>query len=125
MPRQGKEQPETRVKREREGILKERLAECILEKYSDPDFTLYQLASCVDMTESRLYRLFKELFGMSFNEYLENERIKRACDLLGERVPVKEVAEKVGYGSDFSFRRAFKRVMGLPPSYYAEGRRET
>ncbi|MFQ9510805.1 MAG: helix-turn-helix domain-containing protein [Lachnospiraceae bacterium] len=61
---------------------------------------------------------------MSFCEYLENERIKKACELLKARVAVKDVAEAVGYCSDFTFRRAFKRVMGLAPSYYAEGLEE-
>jgi AraC-like DNA-binding protein len=30
------------------------------------------------------------------------------------------VAAMVGYGSDYSFRRAFKRVIGVSPSIYAD-----
>lgn len=53
---------------------------------------------------------------MSFSSYLEQRRMARACELLKDGVAVKETAEKVGYCSDYSFRRAFKRVVGIPPS---------
>ena len=101
--------------------LKQSIRKTVAEKYSRQDFNLSQLAEELQVSENRLYKQFKSLFGMSFSEYLENERIKMACELLKKQVPVKDVAEAVGYGSDFSFRRAFKRVMGLAPSYYAEG----
>lgn len=102
-------------------MLKESIRGAVEEQYSRQEFCLSQLAEELELPENRLYKQFKTLFGMSFSEYLENERIKRACELLKNQVPVKDVAQAVGYGSDFSFRRAFKRVMGLAPSYYAEG----
>lgn len=101
--------------------LKESIRGAVEEQYSRQEFCLSRLADELELPENRLYKQFKDLFGMSFSEYLENERIKRACELLKNQVPVKDVAQAVGYGSDFSFRRAFKRVMGLAPSYYAEG----
>lgn len=104
--------------------MKQELKDLVEKLFSRQDFTLCQLAEAVGMSENKLYKQFKVLFGMSFSEYLENERIKKACVLLKEQMPVKDVAETVGYGSDFSFRRAFKRVMGLAPSYYAEGLEE-
>ncbi|MFQ9396367.1 MAG: helix-turn-helix domain-containing protein [Lachnospiraceae bacterium] len=58
----------------------------------------------------------KLCFGMSFSSYLEQRRMARACELLKDGVAVKETAEKVGYCSDYSFRRAFKRVLGIPPA---------
>lgn len=101
--------------------LRQAILETVAEKYSRQEFNLSQLAETLGISENRLYKQFKSLIGMSFSEYLENERIKAACELLKNQMPVKDVAEAVGYGSDFSFRRAFKRVMGLAPSYYAEG----
>lgn len=102
-------------------LLKQELKKHIAAHYAEPEFTLCQLAEAVEMSENKLYKQFKGLFGMSFSEYLENVRIKKACELLKAQIPVKDVAVQAGYGSDFSFRRAFKRVMGLAPSYYAEG----
>ena len=58
---------------------------------------------------------------MNFAEYLEQLRIDQACTLLKEGVLVSLIAEKTGYNSVQSFRRAFKRVKGVSPSEYREG----
>lgn len=100
---------------------KEKIKAIVDEMYTNQDLTLGQVAERYGIAESKLYKEFKCLFGVSFSEYLENERIKKACELLRQNITIKDVAEMVGYSSDFSFRRAFKRVMGLPPSYYADG----
>ena len=70
------------------------------------------------MPESALYREFRQIFSVSFSEYLENLRIEKACELLRSQPLVKDVSARVGYNSDYSFRRAFKRVLGVTPSAY-------
>ena len=72
------------------------------------------------ISESTLYRTFKDYFGMSFAGYLEQRRINLAFELLKEQGLIKDVAERVGYTSDHTFRRAFKRVMKVPPSQLAK-----
>jgi two-component system response regulator YesN len=58
---------------------------------------------------------------MSFSSYLEKVRMRHACDLLGQaEVTIDAVASQSGYGSAHSFRRAFKRVMGVLPSEYRD-----
>lgn len=116
-PQVEKESRQTEERTER----KEELSEKILKRMSEPDFNLAVLAEECSVSESKLYKEFKEIFGISFSEYLENERIKKACELLRENIQVKEIANLTGYSSDISFRRAFKRVIGLAPSYYAKG----
>ena len=54
----------------------------------------------------------------NFSSYLERIRMDKACEMLMGNMQVKEVSEKVGYLSDVSFRRAFKKRMGLSPSDY-------
>ncbi len=103
---------------------KEKIRALVEEMYTNAELNLASFAESYGMTENKLYKEFKILFGVSFSEYLENERIKKACELLRQNITIKDVAEMVGYSSDFSFRRAFKRVMGLPPSYYADGMSE-
>ncbi|MEG0909971.1 MAG: AraC family transcriptional regulator [Ruthenibacterium sp.] len=99
---------------------KERLTQLIEQNYARDDYTLACLASEMQVAETKLYKEFRVLFGVSFSEYLENLRIHKACKLLKEGAFVKDVSSCVGYSSDYSFRRAFKRVMGLAPSYYVE-----
>lgn len=92
------------------------LEEQIKKSYGDAGFNLARLADETGFAERRLYKDFKEYFGVTFSEYLEQLRIRNACACLKEGMAVKDVAVKVGYSSDYSFRRAFKRVTGIPPS---------
>lgn len=70
------------------------------------------------LSEGYLSALFKEEMNVNFADYLEDLRMKEACRLLKEGVLVADIAERTGYNSVQSFRRAFKRVLGVSPSEY-------
>lgn len=89
------------------------------ERCGDPSFSIADLAAEHGVSESKMYKAFKVYFGRSFSEILENVRIEKACRLLGEGMAVKEVTQRTGYSSDVSFRRAFKRVMGVTPTEFS------
>ena len=65
-----------------------------------------------------LSAIFKKETGTNFAEYLEQLRVKAACVLLQDGCKVSDLPERLGYNSIQSFRRAFKRVMGVSPSEY-------
>lgn len=88
--------------------------------YGKEDLTLAAVAQEMTTSETRFYKEFKQLFGVTFSEYVENLRISKACELLRAQTRVKDVSQLVGYSSDYSFRRAFKRVMSITPSTYME-----
>lgn len=94
------------------------LEKIIQVQYQNVNFSLVMLAESMNTSEQRLYKEFKLYFGVTFSDYLENLRIQKAGQLLVEGIAVKEVAVQVGYGSDYSFRRAFKRITGMTPSTY-------
>ncbi len=100
----------------------ERLKKQIEEKmdlcYSSPGINLTILAEELNLSEKKLYRDFKTMFGVSFSTYLEMKRIHHAQNHLKAGMSIAEVALQTGYGSDYSFRRAFKRVIGVTPSDY-------
>lgn len=100
---------------------RKKMQDIIEERLSDPSFSLHELAEQINMSESTLYRSFKTYFGVSFASYLEQSRITKAFELLRSQVAIKDVAKQVGYTSDHSFRRAFKRIMKVPPSEFQEG----
>ncbi|MGG4144040.1 helix-turn-helix domain-containing protein [Paenibacillus algorifonticola] len=93
----------------------------IAESYSDSELTLYRIAEKVERPEKYISQLFKEVTDMNVSDYLEMVRIERAASLLRtEGCTVDEIASRVGYNSSHSFRRAFKRVMGVAPSSYRQ-----
>lgn len=99
-------------------IDKEKIVAYIEEHYGDPCLNLSVVAEWAGEPERKLYNAFKGCFGVSFSSYLEQLRIAHACELLKQGVAVKDIATSVGYCSDYSFRRAFKRAVGVPPSDY-------
>jgi AraC-type DNA-binding domain-containing proteins len=114
----------TEQKNQDKAKLREQIAAYVERSYMREDFVLYELASRFHFSETHMYQLFKELMNATFSDYLESTRIRRACELLnGEESTIRDVAKAVGYSSDHTFRRAFKRVMGVAPTDYVKATR--
>jgi two-component system, response regulator YesN len=91
----------------------------IEENFSDQNIQISDLQGLTNYSVSYLYRFFKDEFGSTFAEYLEDTRIAYAADLLKRNgLLIKEVAVRCGYNSTHAFRRAFKRVKGVSPTEY-------
>jgi len=91
----------------------------IAKRYRDSSLSLCQIATEQKQTESYVSTLFKEQMGITFSDYVEQLRLDEACRLLREtELPIVEIAEQVGYNSDKSFRRAFKRAHGIQPTSF-------
>ena len=73
------------------------------------------------MSRSGFARRFKELLDTSFFDYLTRLRMREARQLLSSTgLPVADIAERVGYTSDLSFVKAFKKLHGLTPRAYRD-----
>lgn len=80
------------------------------------DWTVAALAAEVAMSRSAFSARFTELVGESAMHYVTRWRMQVAVDLLREQqLTNAEVAARLGYGSEASFCRAFKRSVGVPP----------
>jgi AraC-like DNA-binding protein len=79
-------------------------------------WTVEGLAAEVAMSRSAFSARFTELVGESVMKYVTRWRAYRALDLLeAGDTTVARVAAMVGYDSEASFSRAFKRVVGVSP----------
>jgi len=70
---------------------------------------------------SRYYisHLFTEEGGMSFHEYLDVNRMKKAVYMLeNTSLPIADIGEECGYNSYSQFGRVFKKYAAIPPSEY-------
>ena len=100
-------------------LLVEQAVDYISLHLSEPSLCVQQIAGQLGVAEKYLAVCFKEERQQQVSAYIEKARIGYACDLLANNgAAVSEIAEKVGYNSDRSFRRAFKRLMGLNPTDY-------
>lgn len=91
----------------------------IQENYMNNQLSRDSIADKFEISDSTyISKMFKKFMNENFYSYLERIRIDKACELLSRNIPVKDVAEQVGYLSDISFRRAFKKRLGVSPSEY-------
>ena len=95
-----------------------RLAAALTEIHEDPggNWTIERAASVAAMSRSGFARRFKETLEMSFFDYLTQLRMRDARELLASSgIRVGDVAERVGYRSELSFVKAFKKLHGVTP----------
>lgn len=80
------------------------------------DWTLHSMARLAEMSRTSFVLRFTELMGQAPVQYLTQWRINEAQRMLRDQgVSVATVAELLGYGTEASFRRTFKRLTGLGP----------
>ncbi len=90
----------------------------ILEHIQD-DICVDDIADTVHLNSSYLMRLFKKETGFSILEYITNERIRLAKEiLLDTDYPVTRVAELVGYPNYSYFTKIFKKSVGVGPKNF-------
>lgn len=100
-------------------LLISRIVKFIEDNFTDANLSINSIATDFNLSESYFSQFFKEQTGEYFSNYLENLRIKLACQLIQEgRLSIDSIALQTGYNSSNSFRRAFKRVTGTAPSHY-------
>lgn len=82
-------------------------------------WTLRELSRRAGTSRAALVRKFRSLTGLSPLRYLARLRMDlAAARLLESDASLAEIAREVGYDSEFSFNRAFKRHRGLPPGAF-------
>ena len=83
--------------------------------------TVELLAELHNVAPSQLYRSFMKHAGMSPKQYLDREKMAKACELIRKTdLSMHEIANYLGYEYDTHFYKTFHRVIGMKPSEYAE-----
>lgn len=89
----------------------------IRENYIE-DLKLSEVASMSGFTERHLSRVFKKE-NLSFNNYLNYQRITRAIEMFAEHnLAVETVGYAVGYKTPSNFSRTFKKFIGVSPTEF-------
>ncbi len=79
-------------------------------------WTLADIAKTIGMSRSAFAARFKQLTGNTPMNYLANWRMNIAREIIKDQhLSLIEIAEKVGYSSEASFNRAFKKQFRLNP----------
>ena len=93
----------------------------IQEQFGQANLSLDAVAEHMNISKGYMSQFFKEQTGTNFSEYLEKLRLNEAKALLANTgLPIREIAEQVGYHSTNTFCRAFKRDSGLSATAFRE-----
>lgn len=79
------------------------------------DVTLESVARESFVSESTVSHLVKEKLGVSFHRYLTQRRLIAAKTLIGQGLPLEQVAERCGFRDYSGFYRAFRQEYGISP----------
>jgi len=90
------------------------------EAYKNPDLKLADLARLLDVSSHQLSQLLNDNLNKNFSHYLNEFRIRKACELITSDADLKieAVGYEVGYSSKSTFFAAFRKITGTTPSLY-------
>ena len=86
------------------------------------DWSVASLARAAGASRSEFAERFACFVGHPPMHYLAKWRMQLASGLLSGDANIASVAAEVGYGSEASFSRAFKKMVGVPPSVWRDQR---
>ena len=87
----------------------------------DSKISLDSLSKVSGYSPFFLHRKFKEEYGEAIGSYLMRQRIETAAYLLAvSKLPISEIKFLVGYSTDSSFNKAFKKILYISPRSYRE-----
>ena len=88
--------------------------------YLSPDVDLAALAKLVDMPSAKLSKLIKMYYGISFAEYINRLRIHHFLQQRSsfDQYTLETYIYQSGFTNRSTFYAAFKKYVGLNPSFY-------
>lgn len=89
------------------------------EKMVDPEFTIEEVASLMNMSRSPFYKKLKGLTHLAPVEFIREMRLKRARQYMdaGETI-ISDIAYKVGFQNVKYFSTCFKEYFAMSPTEY-------
>lgn len=91
----------------------------IMQGAIERNLDLGALCARIRLSREHFVRVFTERMGMPPMRYYSRLKIEAARAMLSStNLRIQEIAEKLGYGDQFSFARAFRRVSEMSPTQY-------
>ncbi|NUU76051.1 AraC family transcriptional regulator [Paenibacillus xylanilyticus] len=90
-----------------------------IREHLSGDLTLDHVSEQVFISPKYLSKIFKEETGITYSEYVTNQRMERARELIAQReFTIEQVASTVGYRTPAYFIKKFKEIHGCTPKNF-------
>jgi AraC-like DNA-binding protein len=87
--------------------------------YCEENISIANLAKICKISEVYFRKIFKEIYKINPNRYINSLRIDKATELFDSGMySIKEIALITGYEDESYFSRVYKRFTGLTPKSY-------
>lgn len=93
----------------------------VMKENCDKFMSLDKIAELCHMSTSNMKRVFKIYSDIGPAKYFMTLKMRRATELLGDGMPVSDIATTLGFDEICYFYTAFKREYGITPSQYRAG----
>lgn len=80
--------------------------------------SIESIAKLAYVSKSNFFKMFKDELGTSPNDFILQERISKAKELLASSNSIKETAYQTGFSDTNYFTRVFKQLEGMTPKSY-------
>jgi AraC-like DNA-binding protein len=85
----------------------------------EQNWSVESLAEVMGASRSSFASKFTAIVGETPARYLAQVRMHQArLWIARDGARISDVAQRLGFDSDASFSRSFKRILGVPPSHY-------
>jgi AraC family transcriptional regulator len=96
-----------------------RLIDDFIDNQLDSEFGVEDLSAIVKLSPQRFSEQFRRATRMSPWRYVQSRRVEKARNLLMcTRLPLVEIAFRLGFASQSHFTNVFKREMGMAPQRF-------
>ena len=90
-----------------------------IDTYLDKNIKLADLAQLLDMSSFHFSRLFKQSIGITPHQYLSQQRVERAKELLKQTDRlIIDIALECGFSSHSHLSKQFRQFTGMTPKAY-------
>ncbi|PAD71375.1 helix-turn-helix transcriptional regulator [Paenibacillus campinasensis] len=88
----------------------------LIEDNLQQPLSLDSVADAFHMSKFYFHRLFSAMMGCSLSQYILKRRLNASLPLIHNKtMSLTNIAYELGFGTQASFTRAFKRQYGVPP----------
>lgn len=101
------------------------LNKIISENMDNTELDVNMVAQLMHMSRATLYNKMKTFIGVGVNEYITQQRIRHAQQLLTDTaLGIRDISEQTGFTYQRNFSTIFKNTVGESPSEYRKKNKE-
>ena len=94
-----------------------------MHKHYAEQISVESTAEAIGISKTYFSQTFKKETGYSFSEWMQKYRMQKACELLtNTNYKIYEISEMVGFTDQAYFSVTFKRLFGVSPYQFREGK---